>query len=553
MIRHPKLETVYNIRDLEVGKCIPAMVNQSKYSPYIFNIGGDFDLEPNNILNLGCHVRSLFFIMIGYDKDGNKLLLADRGVVQYSIYNILGNNNLIDMVSNVELADYEIVTPYNVSTLDNQKYELFFSSEDSSYPALNIFKPEYNTLWQSGSDTLPHHIGLKFLDSPKNVNKIVISKINDNISYHNLMQFEFQGSNDGSDWTTLYEIDLEKNKNTRSKNYNQFIDVNNNSSYSMYRLLISKPSSLNNYGYLEKFHMFRKRTDDNDIKDYNFKLDLPHFMMMNSLKDLNIYNDDITLNEIFHSHEGTLLKGMQSNGYAMNWINNVYSTTIYVYSHSSDCNYRPVISCEPKVRGEIFSSHINHNNITESNASSTINVILDDNYKLPVEIKVHINGKHISSYDKESSSKNNTIEIQTTHLKYGDNIINVYFISKENRWLRSYNTRISYHPSGMQPLQSLSCVNTEDVDKGSFDTLDSGYGKESKFKDSIKFNFFTKNKSSISKIRSNIINSNKNIIKETLTTSPTDKVIDESIRLMNYGKVSDISSLKDFHIIKKKR
>jgi hypothetical protein len=181
-----------------------------------------------------------YLIYVGDDFLGRKILVADRNV-QNSIswdnlnsYGVSGGSGLPITIPNHNC----IPTMTSNSTPSGI---VIYSDQSSSFPAWKAFNNAFtvNDVWQGLSGTAvkttnPEWIGYNF-GTTKKIAQYAITSYNSNNTYYNPYTWQFQGSNDGINWTTL---DTQTNV-VFAQNQRKVFIINNPGSYSQYRLYIT--------------------------------------------------------------------------------------------------------------------------------------------------------------------------------------------------------------------------------------------------------------------------------------------------------------------------
>ena len=112
---------------------------------------------------------------------------------------------------------------------------VFYSSQFSDYYAWKVFDYENGTFWWP-TDVCPQYIGYQFPTAKIIHAYSFLSRYNVNGGYPS--SFQFQGSNDNSNWTTL---DTQEDRVLEGTDTSvQFFSINNETAYIYYRLYITE-------------------------------------------------------------------------------------------------------------------------------------------------------------------------------------------------------------------------------------------------------------------------------------------------------------------------
>lgn len=155
-----------------------------------------------------------------------------------------------------ELEMYEVVINYSANIIpemfgyDTPSGVVTASSEGS--PAWNAFDYDPIATWISSSTEMPQWLGYQFTDGQKTITKYTISSSGDNAP----RDWEFQGSNDGTEWTM---VDSKNFYFTGNFQHKEFV-ASNPGSYSYYRLYVTATSNSGVALILDNIEMYTTLT-----------------------------------------------------------------------------------------------------------------------------------------------------------------------------------------------------------------------------------------------------------------------------------------------------
>jgi hypothetical protein len=173
--------------------------------------------------------------------------LADFIKNIYGSYNYFGGDGLTtfaipNMSDKFVYSDIDKL-PTMISNTSPSGTAFCDSIWDSGYPAWKAFDKSFNQGWDSANTAFPHHIGYQF-PTATIINRYGVASrtLDGNDVSVNAKSWNFQASNDGTNWTT---IDIQNNIKYTEKSQTYWFNCYNNDSYLYYRLLITSNNGFN--------------------------------------------------------------------------------------------------------------------------------------------------------------------------------------------------------------------------------------------------------------------------------------------------------------------
>ena len=162
--------------------------------------------------------------------DADRLQIVAMALMRHSVFTSGGApaESLIKYDEKLTPLDsVNITTSYKIYGADLTGGESYIASSEysSTYAASKAFDGRTSTYWRPSGITTAEYIGVDF-GSSKTIGMITLQSANG----YCVADFLFQGSNDGSSWSTLYSGTAANNANV------QFFEIDNTDAYRYYRV-----------------------------------------------------------------------------------------------------------------------------------------------------------------------------------------------------------------------------------------------------------------------------------------------------------------------------